>query len=166
MNSNLKTHELRNPKFYKCTTLSTFTLCDYILWEGREPLWVLVAWSSLFWLWCSGHCCIQQLRKEGFIFFFEISLDSQRETLGMEAECQMTLRFVTRSRPRSPEFPWESESELENKEEWEWLTDRFNSTFVSSMLSSLSTKISPGRIFICLNSYNKNIIFYWIGLLG
>ena len=37
-------------------------LCDYIWWEGREPLWVLVAWSSPFWLWCSGHCCIQQLK--------------------------------------------------------------------------------------------------------
>ena len=29
----------------------------------------------------------------------------QRETLGMDAECQMTRRFVTRSRPLSPEFP-------------------------------------------------------------
>ena len=30
----------------------------------------------------------------------------QSETLGMDAECQMTRRFVTSSRPLSPEFPW------------------------------------------------------------
>ena len=32
--------------------------------------------------------------------------DLQSETRGMDAECQMTRRFVTRSRPLSPEFPW------------------------------------------------------------
>ena len=45
----------------------------------------------------------------------------------MVRECQMTLKLVTNILPRSPEFP-----------------------FVSSMLSSLSMRTSPGRIFICL----------------
>ena len=54
-------------------------------------------------------------------------VDSHKLTLCMVRECQMTRRLVTRSRPLSPEFP-----------------------FVSSMLSSLSMRTSPGRIFICL----------------
>ena len=37
---------------------------------------------------------------------FLLQRDLQSETLGMDAECQMTRRFVTRSLPLSPEFPW------------------------------------------------------------
>ena len=65
----------------------------------------------------------------------------------MDAECQMTRRFVTRSRPLSPEFPWMDK--FKRKPE-----DILYNTFVSSMLSSRSTKTSPGRIFICLNINN------------
>ena len=50
----------------------------------------------------------------------------------MLAECQMTRKLVTKSRPRSPAFP-----------------------LVSSIESSLSISISPGRIFICLEQKYK-----------
>ena len=58
-------------------------------------------------------------------------VDSHKLTLCMVRECQMTRRLVTRSRPLSPEFP-----------------------FVSSMLSSLSIRTSPGLIFICLTTWD------------
>ena len=59
-----------------------------------------------------------------------IGNDLHRLTLCIVRECQMTRRLVTSSRPRSPEFP-----------------------LVSSMLSSLSIRISPGLIFICLEFF-------------
>ena len=67
--------------------------------------------------------------------------DLHRLTLCMVRECQMTRRLVTSSRPRSPEFP-----------------------LVSSMLSSLSIRISPGLIFICLERNNKSWTkkYHWV----
>ena len=43
--------------------------------------------------------------------------DLQSETLGMDAECQMTRRFVTRRRPLSPEFPWISRRSISLNEQ-------------------------------------------------
>ena len=63
--------------------------------------------------------------------------NAHRLTLGMLCECQMTRRFVTRTRPRSPALP-----------------------FVSSMESNLSIRISPGRIFICLKE--KKLILQFV----
>ena len=69
---------------------------------------------------------------------FSFGRYSHKLTLGMLCECQMTRRFVTKILPRSPALP-----------------------FVSSIESSLSIKISPGRIFICLAREEHLVIQFW-----